>query len=182
MADPAGREAHADILTSDAPGNSLTDLARELQALALARGHTVGTAESCTGGLVAHAITSVPGSSGYFPGGVVSYADRTKADLLGVPAATLEHHGAVSAQTAVAMADGLRARLGCTLAVAVTGVAGPDGGSETKPVGLTYVAVASDIGHEVRRHIWTGDRAANQEASAAAALRLLIEVLERDET
>ncbi len=181
MAHRPGREARADLLTTDATSSPLADLARRLQALALARGRTVGTAESCTGGLVAHAITSVPGSSGYYPGGVVSYADRVKSDLLGVPAATLEHHGAVSAQTAVAMADGLRARLACSLAVAVTGVAGPDGGSESKPVGLTYVAVASDRGHEVRRHVWEGDRATNQERSAAAALRLLIEVLESGE-
>ena len=199
MADPAGREAHADLLThatdpsdpadpSDSPdpsappdpeGRSLGDLARELQALALARAVTVGTAESCTGGLVGHAITSVPGSSGYYLGGIVSYADQVKADLLGVPLTTLERHGAVSAQTAVAMAEGLRTRVGCGLAVAVTGVAGPDGGSPGKPVGLTYVAIASDAGHEVRRYAWDGGRAANKESSAVAALRLLIEVLQR---
>jgi PncC family amidohydrolase len=138
----------------------------------------VGTAESCTGGLVSHVITSIPGASGYYVGGIVSYADEVKRDLLGVTAETLARHGAVSAQVAVAMAEGLRARLGCDLAVAVTGVAGPDGGTDAKPVGLTYVAVAGPHGHRVERHHWTADRAVNKELSAAGALRLLLEVLE----
>jgi nicotinamide-nucleotide amidase len=138
----------------------------------------VGTAESCTGGLVGHAITAVPGSSAYYLGGVVSYADDVKTGLLEVPRTTLEGHGAVSAQTAVAMAEGLRRRLGCDYAVAVTGVAGPDGGSDAKPVGLAYVAVASSHGHAVQRHVWEGDRAANKEQSAAAALTMLITTLE----
>jgi PncC family amidohydrolase len=141
---------------------------------------TVATAESCTGGLVGHAITSVPGSSAYYIGGVISYADRLKVQMLGVPAATIERHGAVSAQVAVAMAEGLREELGCHLAVAVTGVAGPAGGSDPKPVGLTYVAVAGPEGHRVERHQWHGDRDANQAWSAAAALALLISVLETD--
>ena len=178
MADPTGPEAQGHSLTED-PDARLSGLAARLQALAIARGLTIGSAESCSGGLVGHAITSIPGSSAYYLGGVVSYADQAKRDLLGVSPATLEHHGAVSAQTAVAMAEGLRARLGCDLAVAVTGVAGPDGGTAAKPVGLSYVAVAGPTGHEVERHTWDGDRGANKVSSAAAALAMLIATLER---
>jgi PncC family amidohydrolase len=123
---------------------------------------------------VGHCITAVPGSSAYYLGGVISYADEVKAGLLDVPAELLLRHGAVSAQVAVAMAEGIRARLGCDLAVAVTGVAGPEGGTAAKPVGLTYVATSGPGGSEVRRQVWVGDRAANKAQSAALALELLI--------
>jgi nicotinamide-nucleotide amidase len=156
------------------PG-ALVALAERLQGICLGRGLTVALAESCTGGMVAAAITEVPGSSGYFLGGVVSYADSAKVDLLGVPAATVGAHGAVSAQVAVAMAMGARAAFAPTLAVAITGVAGPDGGTAAKPVGLTYVALADRAGTDVRRFAFTGDRAANREAAARAALEWLIE-------
>ena len=152
-------------------------LAGRLQALALAAGISVGTAESCTGGLVGHAITTHAGSSEYYRGGVISYSDALKRSLLGVPDETLQAHGAVSAQVAVAMAEGARERLGCDYAVAVTGVAGPGGGTEAKPVGLTYVAVAGPIGSSVQRHAWDGDRTGNKERSAIAALGLLIEAI-----
>jgi nicotinamide-nucleotide amidase len=156
-------------------GDPLVAVAERLQGVCLGRGLTVATAESCTGGLVAHAITEVSGSSGYFVGGVVSYADATKRDFLGVPAATLAAHGAVSAQVARAMAEGVRERTGASLAVAVTGIAGPGGGSDEKPVGLTYVAVADGRGVEVRRFTWAGDRSANKRSSALAAFDLLVE-------
>ena len=94
-----------------------------------------------------------------------------------MPAETLERHGAVSAQTAVAMADGARRRYGATLAVAVTGIAGPEGGSASKPVGLTYVAIADAAGHDVRRHQWEADRRGNKLESARAALELVLERL-----
>ncbi|CAN5743769.1 hypothetical protein BH18CHL1_BH18CHL1_10100 [soil metagenome] len=152
----------------------LVGLAGQLQEACLARGVTLSVAESCTGGLVAHLITSVPGSSGYFAGGGVTYSDQLKQRLLGVPPATLESHGAVSAQVAVAMADGARVAFDTDLAVSVTGVAGPDGGSDAKPVGLTYVCVATPTGHRVQRFQWTGDRRANKMASADAALRMLL--------
>jgi len=158
-------------------GTDLEDLAERLQAACLAAGRTVATAESCTGGLVAHAITSIPGSSGYFLGGVVSYSDAVKASALGVPVDTLAAHGAVSPQVAVAMASGVRERLVTDLGVGVTGVAGPDGGSAEKPVGLVYVAVADADGTEVRRFRWAGDRAANIHASARAALEMLLDRL-----
>ena len=157
---------------------SLSALAAQLQALALTRGVTVGTAESCTGGLIGHSLTAVAGSSDYYLGGVVSYSNELKRRLLGVSETALERHGAVSAQVAVAMAEGARGRLACDYAVSVTGVAGPGGGTEAKPVGLTYVAVAGPDGHEVRRHTWSGDRAANKERSASAALELLLAAIE----
>lgn len=156
------------------PG-ALVALAQRLQGICLGRGLTVATAESCTGGLVAATITEVPGSSGYFVGGVVSYANSAKEALLGVPEATLAAHGAVSAQVAVAMAAGARARFESDLAVAITGVAGPDGGTEAKPVGLTYVALADGRGSDVRRHSFAGDRSAVREAAVREALDWLAE-------
>lgn len=156
------------------PG-ALVALAERLQGLCLGRGCTVAIAESCTGGLVSATITEVPGSSRYFLGGVVSYANAAKASLLGVPEVMLEAHGAVSAQVAVAMAAGARARFGAALAVSITGVAGPDGGSEAKPVGLTYVGFADVHGTDVRRFTFGSDRAGNREAAAREALTWLIE-------
>ncbi len=141
------------------------------------RGLTIGTAESCTGGLVSHLLTEIPGSSAYLMGGLVTYANEVKIALADVPPAVLDAHGAVSAQVAVAMAIGARRRLGVDVAVAVTGVAGPDGGTASKPVGLTYVAVADADGDLVRRFLWSDDRSGNKRASADAALRLLLERL-----
>ncbi len=132
-------------------GDPLVGLAERLQGVCLGRGIRVSVAESCTGGLVAHLITEVAGSSGYFTGGVVSYSDRAKREVLGVPAELLEHHGAVSAQVGRAMATGARRRFGTDLAVAITGIAGPDGGTDAKPVGL-------DVRR--RRRSWRGRRAA----------------------
>ena len=159
-------------------GDPLVGLAERLQGVCLGRGLTVALAESCTGGLVADAITDVAGSSGYFVGGVVSYSNEAKQQLLGVPEAILAAHGAVSAQVARAMAEGARGRFGVAVAASVTGIAGPDGGSDAKPVGLTYVAVADESGVDVRRHLWSGDRAANKVSSAAAVLELLLERVE----
>ena len=149
-------------------------LVERLQAICLERGLWVATAESCTGGLIAHLLTDVPGASGYFRGGVVSYADDAKRALLDVGEEMLAAHGAVSAQVARAMALGIRGRLGVDVAVSVTGVAGPGGGSVAKPVGLAYVAVADAAGVDVRRFVWSGDRAANKQASARAAIALLL--------
>jgi PncC family amidohydrolase len=154
--------------------DSLDQLAARVQDRCLQLGLRVAAAESCTGGLVAKAITDIPGSSGYFVGGLVTYSNDAKIRLLGVPADQLEAHGAVSAQVARAMALGARERLGVELAVSVTGVAGPGGGNAAKPVGLTYVAVADANGVEVRRFLWSGDRTANRVASVRAALELLL--------
>ena len=156
-------------------GEPLEDRARRLQAACLAGRITVALGESCTGGMVAATLTDVPGSSGYFVGGVVSYSDAAKRDLLAVDPQVLEAHGAVSAQAARAMAIGARARFRATIAASVTGIAGPDGGSPAKPVGLTYIGVADEQGVDVRRIVWAGDRAANRTESTLAVLDLLIE-------
>jgi len=153
----------------------LVTLAERLYRVCVARNLTVATAESCTGGLVGHAITEIAGSSAYYVGGFVTYSDDAKRGELDVPAELLAAHGAVSAQVARAMAEGARRRLETAVAVAVTGIAGPSGGSPDKPVGLTYVGVADAGGADVRRYLWTGDRTANKVASAAAALELLLE-------
>ncbi|MEO8208461.1 MAG: CinA family protein [Chloroflexota bacterium] len=158
----------------------LVSLAERLQGLCLGRGLTVSVAESCTGGLVATTLTAVPGSSGYFLGAVVSYADGSKVRLLAVPGSTIEAHGTVSAQTARAMAQGVRDRFGSSLAASVTGVAGPDGGSLEKPVGLTYVGLADADFADVRRFTWGGDREGNRNDSARAVLAWLIERAQDD--
>ena len=156
------------------PG-ALVALAERLQGICLGHGITLALGESCTGGLIAATVTEVAGSSGYFLGGVVSYANAAKTAFLDVPEATLEAHGAVSAQVAKAMAVGARARFGSTLAASVTGIAGPQGASPDKPVGLTYVGLADGAGVDVRRFTFAGDRAANREAAARVALEWLIE-------
>lgn len=155
----------------------LVALAARIQSVMIARDMTLATAESCTGGLVGHLLTETSGSSAYYVGGLISYSDELKRNHLGVDARTLEGHGAVSAQTCVAMAEGARSRYGASLGLAITGIAGPDGGSEQKPVGLTYVGVADAQGHDVRRNIWQTGRHENKVQSAEAALRLLIERL-----
>jgi PncC family amidohydrolase len=153
----------------------LVAIAARLQERCLARGLRLATVESCTGGLVGHLITETPGSSAYYAGGFVTYSDQLKRDLVDVPGDVLVAHGAVSAQTAVAMATGGRARTGADLGAAVTGIAGPDGGTPQKPVGLTYVAVSDAAGTTVRRHLWSGSRTDNKRASAEALLELILE-------
>ena len=164
--------------TDAQPVVDLRELAERLQAICIGRGWTVATAESCTGGLVADTLTDIPGSSGYVLGGIVAYNDLVKTGQLGVAVQTIAAHGAASVQVARAMATGARERLGATFAVSVTGIAGPDGGSAAKPVGLTYIAVAGPNGVEVRRFGWSGDRLANKRDSARAALELLIAAAE----
>jgi len=148
-----------------------------LVAACLARGVTVATAESCTGGLVAARITAVPGASAVFLGGVVSYANAVKRDLLGVPQDLLERVGAVSPECAEALASGVRARLKADVAVSVTGVAGPGGGTPQKPVGLVFLGVATASGVRVERCQFAGDREAVREQSAERALELLAQAV-----
>jgi nicotinamide-nucleotide amidase len=141
------------------------------------RGLTLATAESCTGGLVAARLTSVPGSSDVFHGSVVAYSNDVKRDELGVSSELLESHGAVSSEAARAMAHGARQRLGVDVAVAVTGVAGPDGGSEEKPVGLVFVHAVGPDGEEARRIDLPGDREMIRGRATAAALHLVRRLL-----
>lgn len=143
-----------------------------------AKGWTICTAESCTGGLITHRLTNIPGSSDYVLGGVIAYSNRAKQSLLHVRQGTLIAYGAVSEQTASEMALGARELFGADLAVSVTGIAGPDGGSAEKPVGLTYIGLAGPDGlHTVQRHVWEGDREGIKAASAEAALQLVLDTL-----
>lgn len=136
---------------------------------------TIGTAESCTGGNVAHHITQVAGSSAYFLGGIVSYANSVKHGVLGVPESVLENPGAVSEPCARAMAEGARRVLGTTIAVATTGIAGPGGATPFKPVGLAYIAIAAEgCPTQVEEHRFSGDRAAVIAASTTRALERLV--------
>ncbi len=146
---------------------------RAAQALGAA-GWRVAVAESCTGGLLSAALTDIPGSSAYFLGGIVAYHNDVKRQALGVTDVALGQHGAVSAEVARAMAEGVRRRLAADVGIAVTGVAGP-GAEGPKPAGLTYIAVATKGRVEDRQHQWAGDRRANRQASVEAALRLLID-------
>jgi nicotinamide-nucleotide amidase len=150
--------------------------------LCRSRGLTLATAESCTGGLVSARLTAVPGASAAFLGGVVAYANDVKRVALGVTARILEEHGAVSAEAAKAMAHGVRERLGADVGVAVTGVAGPDGGTEEKPVGLVFVHAVGPDGEEARRTELPGDREMVRGRATAAALHLARRLLESRHT
>jgi nicotinamide-nucleotide amidase len=136
-------------------------------------GFNLAVAESCTGGLIAHRLTEVPGSSSYFMEGVVTYSNEAKTRLLGVPAELIERHGAVSAEVAEAMAEGVKRRAATDFGLAVTGVAGPGGGTEEKPVGLVYVALSDDAHTEHRRIMLPGDRHLIRWRASQAALDLL---------
>jgi nicotinamide-nucleotide amidase len=143
------------------------------------RGLTLGTAESCTGGLVAERLTRVPGSSDVFRGAIVAYANDVKERELGVPAEVLREHGAVSAETAAAMAAGVRERLGVDVGVSVTGVAGPGGGTAEKPVGLVFIGVSTPNGERTIEFNYPADRQAIRSRAAVAALHLVRRQLTR---
>ncbi|MGH2620665.1 MAG: CinA family protein [Anaerolineales bacterium] len=145
------------------------------------RGWKLAVGESCSGGLVAYRITTVPGSSDYFLGGVVAYSNEAKTQLLGVTPATLEQYGAVSPQTASEMARGARRAFSAEVGVAITGIAGPGGATLDKPIGLTLIAVNTPQGEWVERFVFVGDRTSNQRASAQAALELLRRALKSED-
>jgi nicotinamide-nucleotide amidase len=146
----------------------------ELVAAALSdRGWTVATAESCTGGLLAGRLTARPGSSRWVLGGVTAYADAAKQELLGVPAALLARHGAVSPEVAAAMAEGACARFGADVGVGVTGIAGPNGGSDAKPVGTVHLCAVGPEGRRDRSIVLPGSRSAVRERTVTVALQLL---------
>jgi nicotinamide-nucleotide amidase len=163
------------MIASDA---DLMDLALRLGRALNARNMRVAAAESCTGGWIAKALTDVAGSSQWFEGGVVAYSNAAKSSLLGVPAGLVAAHGAVSEPVVRAMAEGARARLGVALAVAVSGIAGPDGGTPDKPVGTVWFAWASGRQTTAARELFAGDREAVRRQCVALALRRLIEIAE----
>jgi nicotinamide-nucleotide amidase len=159
--------------------SELEALARELGEALLARNQRVAAAESCTGGWIAKALTDLPGSSRWFEGAVVSYSNAAKHSVLGVPAGVIAAHGAVSEPVVRAMAEGARAKLGADHAVAVSGIAGPDGGTAEKPVGLVWLAWASRGGTTAERRLFAGDREAVRRQSVALALQRMLELVNR---
>ena len=156
----------------------LSSLSAKLVSALSAKGLTCATAESCTGGGVGSAITSVAGSSKVFLGGVISYSNEVKADVLGVSRDTLASVGAVSSEVASQMASGARRVMGSDLAVSLTGIAGPGGGSAEKPVGLVWFGLATSKGVTTQSRIFPGDRAAIRSAAIAHALGLLLSAVE----
>ena len=158
-----------------ATDRDLADAANRLAVALLAGEWTLSSAESSTAGLIGHAITMVSGASRYYVGGVIAYSNLAKVLELGVPEDMIANHGAVSAEVADAMAEGVRSRFDTDLAVAVTGIAGPDAGGTAKPIGLHYVA-ACRRGHPVtvERHVFTRDREGNKAEAALAALELAL--------
>jgi len=142
------------------------------------RGLKLATAESCTGGLIADRLTDVPGSSDYFLGGIVAYAYEAKAALLDVSWDTLRAVGAVSREVVLEMARGARKALSADLAVSVSGIAGPGGGLPGKPVGTTWLGLATPNGEWARRFVWDSDRRGNKELSAEAALQFVLDYLD----
>ncbi len=149
----------------------------EVGKLFARRGETLAVAESCTGGLLAGRITDVPGASAYFVGGIIAYSNAVKAALLGVPEEILATQGGVSAECTQAMARGARRVLQADFALAVSGIAGPGGGTPHKPVGLVYVALASPHGAWVEEHRFAGSRGENRQSACDAALDLLLRYL-----
>lgn len=157
--------------------NTINELASELAVKLTGRGLTVGSAESLTGGGVAAALTSVPGSSAYFQGGVVAYSNQLKVELLGVPLEIIQEFGAVSEECARTMAEGLRRKLNVRAAVATTGIAGPDGATAAKPVGLVWVAASTGHRTLTVKNVFPGDREAVTRASVVQALKLLGDII-----
>jgi CDP-diacylglycerol--glycerol-3-phosphate 3-phosphatidyltransferase len=163
-----------------APGaeSPVDPLVRRLHARLVARGLTLAVAESCTGGMLAAAITDQPGSSAYFRGGVVAYSNEIKQRLLAVPAELIARHGAVSEEVARAMAEGARSRLEADLALSITGIAGPEADGTGKPVGLTHLWLAAAPAGEGRRFVFAGNRWTNRREAVTEALGLLLARLE----
>ena len=180
-----GARADNDVATADEEGVSADagggramstrsgDLEAIIGRLLSDKGLTLAIAESCTGGLIGHRITNVPGSSRYFRGSITAYAYDVKESLLNVSPATLDEHGAVSAATARQMAVGVRRVVGTDIGLSATGIAGPSGGTAEKPVGLVYIGLVADDGVWVESEVFAGDRLENKASSAEVALSLL---------
>jgi PncC family amidohydrolase len=154
-------------------------LARDLGLLLKKTGLTFCAAESCTGGMLLSALTDIPGSSGYVLGGLVTYSNAAKIQLAQVAAATIEAHGAVSPQTAREMALGVRGVFDADIAISITGIAGPGGGTPEKPVGLTYIGMVTSRTTQVQQQLWRGDRVANKAQSVGFALHWVAETVKR---
>ena len=196
LASPGQVEIHLEVFSPDSPLSAVrklqwirSRLARRLKDAVFSKAgesleevvggrlrrseKTLAVAESCSGGLIGHRLTNVPGSSDYFLGGVIAYGNSAKVDFLSVPPETIDRYGAVSSQTAKAMACGVRRRARSDIGLSVTGIAGPSGGSPDKPVGLVFVALAWKGGSEVQKNLFTGSRDRIKTQSAQKALDML---------
>ena len=152
----------------------MNDIETKLLELFSGRNLTLATAESCTGGLIANRITNISGSSKYFERGVITYSNQSKIELLNIPFQVIEEYGAVSQETAVAMAEGVRNLAKTDLGLAVTGIAGPTGGSPDKPIGLVHIALVSSKGIEHKKYKFCGSRLEIKKQTADEALKLLL--------
>ena len=159
---------------------NIQNQAQALVSLSIEKNITFGTAESCTGGLISAYVTDIPGASAVFFGGVVSYDNSIKAGVLGVQNETLSAHGAVSEETAGEMSLGARRLLGVDFAVSVTGIAGPGGGTDAKPVGLVYISVASPDGCIVTKNLFSGNREEVRLQTVSKALLILTEEIRKN--
>lgn len=160
---------------------TLINLSITISESIMQKGLTIATAESCTGGLIAHILTEVAGASNYFIGGVVAYSNQVKQDILGVQTSTLDQYGAVSEQTAMEMAAGVRQKFNTDIGLSTTGVAGPSGGTPTKPVGLVWIGFSTpERTWSIYSHFSDGRHEINKK-SARKALRLLLDYLENDQ-
>lgn len=151
--------------------------ARAVGDILRARSETLAVAESCTGGGIGQAITSIPGSSDYFAGGIIAYSNRVKVEQLGLQADLLEKYGAVSKPAATEMAKGVKKKFGVDYGISATGIAGPGGGTKEKPVGLIYISVSGPSGDYCRKLILTGARQVNRKTAVFETLRFLLEKL-----
>lgn len=154
--------------------NELTARAAAVGQALHQRGLLLAAAESCTGGMFLSRLIDIPGSSAYVAGGVVCYSNAVKMQVVGVQAATLAAYGAVSEPTAREMAEGICRVIGAPLGISITGVAGPDGGTPEKPVGLVYIGLATPLGTQVQRYVWAADRTGNRALSVLAACDLIL--------
>jgi len=154
-----------------------SELLKNVSGLLLEKNLHIATAESCTGGLLAHTLTNIAGSSSYFERGVITYSNQAKMDLLRVPKPILDSVGAVSAEVAKAMAKGIRENAGVDIGLATTGIAGPGGGSKEKPVGLVFIGCASSRGTSVKKYQFQGKRVEIKQATCFEALQMLLECL-----
>jgi nicotinamide-nucleotide amidase len=153
------------------------DTLEKISNYLIIRNLTIATAESCTGGLIAHTLTNISGSSAYFDRGLITYSNKAKTELLGINEDTLNEFGAVSQKVAEAMAKGVRIKSNVDIGIATTGIAGPTGGTTYKPVGLVYISISSDNKTIVKKFQFSGNRLENKESTCNAALKMLLDIL-----
>lgn len=163
--------------TNEVISNEILDLSKKIGKRLIALGKTMSAAESCTGGMISAAMTAIAGCSEYYLGSVTSYAISVKENVLGVPAETIENYGVVSSETVAAMAEGVRRITGSDYSIATTGIAGPGGASEGKPVGLVWIGFASEMGTKTFKFISDGDRKTNISNFTAKALDIFCNMI-----